>query len=75
MSIAVSRGAKPQLYTLDFHIPLDTLATLWMVLTEGEDSIVPLLSQRANIYDAMSGEHLRSSDTLPPGALLGIKPW
>ena len=75
MSIAVSQGDKPQLYTLDFHIPLNTLATLWMVLTEGEDSIAPLLNQRANVYDAMHGEHLTSSDILPPGAVLGIKAW
>jgi methylamine dehydrogenase heavy chain len=75
MSIAVSQGDNPQLYTLDFHIPLNTLATLWMALTEGEDSIAPLLSQRANVYDAMTGEHLRSSDMLPPGAVLGIQAW
>lgn len=75
MSIAVSQDDKPQLYTLDFHIPLNTLATLWMAMTEGEDSIAPLLSQRANIYDAMNGEHLRSSDKLPRGAVLGIKAW
>ncbi|MEM1436739.1 MAG: amine dehydrogenase large subunit [Pseudomonadota bacterium] len=75
MSIAVSQGDQPRLYTLDLHIPLNSLATFWMALTDGEESIVPLLSQRANIYDAVSGAHLRSSDLLPPGGVLGIKAW
>ena len=75
MSIAVSQDDKPRLYALDFHIPLDTLATVWMAVTEGEDSITPLIQQRANVYDAVSGEHLLSSDKLPSGAVFGVKPW
>ena len=75
MSIDVSQGDKPRLYSLDFHIPLNTLATYWMALTEGEDSIASLVSQRANVYDALSGEHLHSTDMLPSGAVLGIKAW
>ena len=75
MSIDVSQGDKPRLYSLDIHIPLNTLATYWMALTEGEDSIASLVSQRANVYDALSGEHLHSTDMLPSGAVLGIKAW
>ncbi|MEM9623815.1 MAG: amine dehydrogenase large subunit [Pseudomonadota bacterium] len=75
MSIAVSQDEKPRLYTLDFHIPLNGLATLWMAIMEGEDSLAPLVSQRANVYDAVNGEHLLSSDMLPPGTVLGVKAW
>ena len=75
LSIDVSQGSSPKLYALDFHIPLNMGATLWMALMEGEDSLLEVIRQRANVYSAISGEHLFSSEMIPGGMVTGIRAW
>lgn len=74
-SIAVSSGSNPRLYTLDMHFPIPALATIWMALSQGESSLIEVLRQRANVYDASTGEHLLSSSMIPSGFVSGIRAW
>lgn len=75
LSIDLSQGSRPKLYALDFHIPLNMGATVWMALMEGEDSLMEVIRQRANVYDATSGDHLFSSEMIPGGFVSGIRAW
>lgn len=64
-AIGVSQGAQPRLYSLDWVVPMPSLFTLWIYLTQGEAGLTPLLRQGVNLYDADSGEHLRSVGDIP----------
>lgn len=75
LSIGVSQGAQPRLYSLDFVVPMPYLATAWVYLNEGNDGILRRLQQALNIYDGDSGEHLRTVNGLPYGYLNMVLPW
>lgn len=75
MSIDVSQDDAPRLYALDLHIPLNTLATLSMYVLEGEESLQEVIRQRANVFDADTGEHLLASELIPHGFVVGISAW
>ena len=75
IAIAVSQGDEPRLYALDMHIPLNAFATFWTYLWEGEAALAEVLRQRANVFDALTGEHLLSSELLPPGFVVGVGAW
>ncbi|PBZ54980.1 amine dehydrogenase [Pseudomonas aeruginosa] len=74
-AIGVSQGEQPRLYSLDWVVPMPSLFTLWIYLTEGEAGLTPLLRQGINIYDANSGEHQRSIGDIPLGFLNVVAPW
>ena len=74
-AIGVSQGAQPRLYSLDWIVPMPSLFTLWIYLTEGDAGLTPLLRQGVNLYDADSGEHLRSVGDIPLGFLNVVAPW
>ncbi|MNS86742.1 hypothetical protein D3C72_1206560 [compost metagenome] len=74
-AIGVSQGAQPRLYSLDWLVPMPSLFTLWVYLTEGDAGLIPLLRQGVNLYDADSGEHLRSVGDIPLGFLNVVAPW
>ena len=75
LSIGVSPGAQPRLYSVDYVMPMPFLATAWIFATEGKDGVVRRLQQQVNLYDADSGEHLRTVDGLPYGYLNMVLPW
>lgn len=75
ISIAVSAGEQPRLYSLDYVLPMPLPATAWIFLTEGKDGVLRRLQQQLNLYDADSGEHLRRVDGLPYGYLNMVLPW
>jgi methylamine dehydrogenase heavy chain len=74
-AIGVSQGEEPRLYSLDWVVPMPELFTLWMYLVDGESSLEPLMRQEVNLYDAISGEHLRSVSDIPLGFLNVVAPW
>ncbi|MFJ4373937.1 amine dehydrogenase large subunit [Pseudomonas japonica] len=74
-AIGVSQGAQPRLYSLDWVAPMPRPFALWIYLTEGEAGLTPLLRQAVNLYDADSGEHLRSVGDIPLGFLNVVMPW
>lgn len=74
-AIGVSQGERPRLYSLDWVVPMPWPFTAWIYLTEGEDGLTPLLRQAINLYDADSGEHLRSVGDLPLGFMNVVAPW
>ncbi|MBT8766694.1 amine dehydrogenase large subunit [Metapseudomonas boanensis] len=74
-AIGVSQGEHPRLYSLDWLVPMPTLFTTWIYLTEGEAGLGPLLRQGINLYDADSGEHLRSIGDIPLGFMNMVAPW
>lgn len=74
-AIGVSQGEHPRLYSLDWLVPMPKLLTLWIYLTEGEAGLMPLLRQGINLYDADSGEHLRSVGDIPLGFMNVVMPW
>jgi methylamine dehydrogenase heavy chain len=73
--IGVSQGEQPRLYSLDWIVPMPSAFTTWIYLTQGEAGLSPLLRQGINLYDADSGEHLRSIGDLPAGYMNVVKPW
>jgi len=75
LSINVSQGNNPRLYSLAFHIPLPSWMTFLMYIFEGQEPISKLVKQVANTYDANSGEHLNRTAFLPEGFVLDIAPW
>ncbi|MBF7729799.1 amine dehydrogenase large subunit [Pseudomonas sp. N040] len=75
ISIGVSPGAQPRLYSVDYVMPMPFLATAWIFATEGKDGVLRRLQQQINLYDADSGEHLRRVDGLPYGYLNMVLPW
>lgn len=74
-AIGVSQGEHPRLYSLDWVVPMPKLFTYWIYLTEGEEGLAPLLRQGINLYDADSGEHLRSVGDIPLGFMNVVAPW
>lgn len=74
-AIGVSQGDQPRLYSLDWVVPMSSVFTTWIYLTEGEEALMPLLRQAINLYDADSGEHLRSIGDIPLGFLNMVMPW
>ncbi|MCU9947814.1 amine dehydrogenase large subunit [Pseudomonas sp. PDM13] len=74
-AIGVSQGEQPRLYSLDWVVPMPSAFTLWVYLTEGEAGLMPLLRQGINLYDADSGEHLRSIGDIPLGFMNVVAPW
>lgn len=74
-AIGVGQGEQPRLYSLDWIVPMPSLFTAWIYLTEGEQALMPLARQGINLYDADSGKHLRSIDDLPLGSLNTVMPW
>lgn len=74
-AIGVSQGEQPRLYSLDWIVPMPSLFTAWIYLTEGDKGLMPLLRQGINLYDADSGEHLRGIGDIPPGFLNVVAPW
>jgi len=75
ISIGVSQGPSPRLYTVDFFVPMPYLAMMWVYLREGQDGIMKAIQQCISIYDAGSGKHLRQIDGLPAGYLSVVLPW
>lgn len=75
LSIGVSPGAQPRLYSVDYVLPMPLLAAAWIFVTEGKDGVVRRLQQQVNLYDADSGEPLRTVDGLPYGYLNMVLPW
>lgn len=75
ISLGVSPGAQPRLYSVDYVMPMPFLATAWIFATEGKDGVLRRLQQQVNLYDADSGEHLRTVDGLPYGYLNMVLPW
>lgn len=74
-AIGVSQGEQPRLYSLDWMVPMPSLFTAWIYLTEGDKGLMPLLRQGINLYDADSGEHLRGIGDIPLGFLNAVAPW
>lgn len=74
-AIGVSQGEEPRLYSVDWIVPMPFLFTTWIYLTEGEAGLMPLLRQGINLYDADSGEHLRSIGDMPLGYMNVVQPW
>lgn len=74
-AIGVSQGEQPRLYSLDWVVPMPGAFTLWVYLTQGEAGLTPLLRQGINLYDADSGEHLRSVGDIPLGFMNVVAPW
>lgn len=74
-AIGVSQGSEPRLYSLDWVVPMPALFTAWIYMTAGEDGLMPLMRQGINLYDADSGEHLRSIGDLPVGYLNKVVAW
>ncbi|MFI8980826.1 amine dehydrogenase large subunit [Ectopseudomonas khazarica] len=74
-AIGVSQGEQPRLYSLDWVVPMPSLFTLWIYLTEGEAGLMPLLRQSVNLYDASTGDHLRSVNDIPLGFMNVVQPW
>ncbi|QIH08172.1 MULTISPECIES: amine dehydrogenase large subunit [unclassified Pseudomonas] len=74
-AIGVSQGPHPRLYSLDWVVPLPKLFTLWVYFTAGDAGLNPLLRQNINLYDADSGQHLRSVDDIPLGFMNVVTPW
>ena len=75
LSIGVSQGAQPRLYSLDFVLPMPYLAQVWVYLSEGNDGVLRRLQQELNSYDAVTGKHLRTVNGLPYGYLNMVLPW
>ncbi|MCU7646410.1 amine dehydrogenase large subunit [Pseudomonas piscis] len=74
-AIGVSQGQHPRLYSLDWLVPMPRLFTLWVYLTEGDAGLAPLLRQGINLYDADTGQHLRSIGDIPLGFMNVVMPW
>jgi methylamine dehydrogenase heavy chain len=74
ISMAVTQGAEPRLYTVDYVVPMPYLAMLWVYLTQGRDGILKVMQQAVSIYDAETGERLAATD-LPHGNLTSITLW
>ena len=76
ISIDVSQGDAPRLHTLDLHIPMNWLSTLLVFLFDGEETFIELARQRANVYDAVDGEHLFASQLVPDGGFVTqVQTW
>ena len=75
IGIGVSQAEQPKLLTLDFQIPIPYLALIWMYLTQGEESLLPIAQQIVNIYNADTGKHLGQTDALPNGAVTAVQAW
>ncbi|ERO60100.1 hypothetical protein P308_15530 [Pseudomonas piscis] len=74
-AIGVSQGQHPRLYSLDWLVPMPKLFTFWVYLTEGDAGLAPLLRQGINLYDADTGQHLRSIGDIPLGFMNVVMPW
>ena len=75
VSIAVEQGEAPRLLTLGAYVPINILYTAWIYLVEGEAEIIKMLKQRVNIYDAIDGHHVASTEPLPDGIVYNIQTW
>ena len=65
-----------RLLALDIHIPMNWLSTLLAFLLDGEEVLFEIARQRANVYDAHSGEHLFASQLVPDGGFVTkVQPW
>jgi methylamine dehydrogenase heavy chain len=74
ISMAVTQGPEPRLYTVDYVVPMPYLAMLWVYLTQGRDGILKVMQQAVSVYDAQSGKRLAATD-LPHGNLTSITLW
>jgi methylamine dehydrogenase heavy chain len=75
-AMKVSQGQEPKLYTMSFHIPIPSLALMWMFIFDGEDSLLEIARQRVSVYDGLTGEHLRDSELIPQGGFVFYtQPW
>lgn len=75
ISLGVSQGANPRLYSIDFFSPMPFLATLWVYLTKGQDELMKSMQQCITIYDVGSGKFQRRIDGLPAGYLSMVESW
>ncbi len=75
VSIDVTQAEQPRLVTMDLHIPVSFLETLWILVTEGEAGFRDLLQSRVNVYDGDDGTHLVRGPVNPGGAHIAIKAW
>jgi methylamine dehydrogenase heavy chain len=75
ISIGVSPGVQPRLYSVDWVLQMPWLASAWIYLTEGQDGVLRRLQQDINLYDVESGAHLRTITGLPYGYLNMVLPW
>lgn len=75
-SIAVNQGEQSNLYSLDFHIPVNSLFVMWIYLTKGETGITDIIRQRVNVYDARSGQHRHAMPLIPHGGFVTfVQAW
>lgn len=75
LSLGVSQGETPRLYSVDVIFPMPTLAKLWVYFTKGQDALMKVFQNGIAIYDAQSGKLLRQIDGLPASYLSAVKPW
>jgi len=76
IAISATQGDAPRLLALDIHIPMNWLSTLLAFLLDGEEVLFEIARQRANVYDARSGEHLFASQLVPDGGFVTkVQPW
>ncbi len=75
ISIGVSQGAAPRLYSVDFFVPMPYLAMMWVALTKGQDALMKVMQQCITIYDAQTGEAIHRIDGLPVGYLDTVAAW
>jgi methylamine dehydrogenase heavy chain len=75
LSLAVSQGPNPRLYTVDFIVPLPYLAKAWIYLTQGKTGIMKVMQQGIGIYDAQTGKTLHQITGLQQGFLSAALPW
>ena len=76
IAINATQGETPRILALDVHVPLNWLSTLLAFLLDGEDVLFEIARQRANVYDANSGEHLFASRLVPDGGFVTqVQPW
>ncbi len=75
LSIAVTQDEKPQLYTIDFIVPMPYVAMIWVYLTQGQDGIYRVMQQAVSIYDALSGKRTQHVRGLPNGYLNSLVVW
>ncbi len=75
VSIDVTQSEQPRLVTMDLHIPVSILETMWILLTEGEAGFRDLLQSRVNVYDVDTGTHLVRGPINPGGSHIAIQAW
>jgi len=72
--MTVSQEENPQLYAVGADLQMPFVFSLWIYLTEGEESLINRATLSFDTYDANSGEHLHSIPRIGKFPNL-IQPW